>query len=168
MSYFHKHDNENLYEFLSCEIIGAKDGFEPSSYRDISYTIYHWKYFAQYLLSAWCATTNLKAMLTDGFCFPFLLVPQTTLHIGSLCFMANCLLPHLLITGWLLTIYSIAWFIMPFLGLDATHRRKVWLLLKELWTLLSALFFIRVSRVLDFSKCGQVGHEPTGSTIFSS
>ena len=39
---------------------------------------------------------------------------------------------------------------------------KVWLLLKELWTLLSALFFIRVSRVLDFSKCGQVGHEPTG------
>ena len=57
-------------------------------------------------LSAWCATTNSKAMLTDGFCFPFLLVPQTTLHIGSLCFMANCLLPHLLITGWLLTIYS--------------------------------------------------------------
>ena len=125
MSYFHKHDNENLYEFLSCEIIGAKDGFEPSSYRDISYTIYHWKYFAQYLLSAWCATTNLKAMLTDGFCFPFLLVPQTTLHIGSLCFMANCLLPHLLITGWLLTIYSIAWFMMPFLGLDATQRESM-------------------------------------------
>ena len=41
VSYFHKHDNENLYEFLSCEIIGAKDGFEPSSYRDISYTIFH-------------------------------------------------------------------------------------------------------------------------------
>ena len=50
MSYFHKHDNENLYEFLSCEIIGAKDGFEPSSYRDISYTIFHWKYFAQYFI----------------------------------------------------------------------------------------------------------------------
>ena len=105
------------------------------------YTLHHlasWKYDTLYVLSAWCVTTNLKAMLTDGFCFPFLLVPQTTLHIGSLCFMANCLLPHLLITGWLLTIYSIAWFIMPFLGLDATHRRKVWLLLKELWTLLSA------------------------------
>ena len=51
---------------------------------------------------------------------------------------------------------------MRFLGLVATHLRKVWLLLKELWTLLSALFFIRVSRVLDFSKCGQVGHAPTG------
>ena len=61
-----------------------------------------------YVLSAMCVTTYLKAMLTDGFCFPFLLVPQTTLHRGSLCFMANCLLPHLLITGWLLTIYSIA------------------------------------------------------------
>ena len=78
-----------------------------------------------YVLSAMCVTTYLKAMLTDGFfCFPFLLVPQTTLHIGSLCFMADCLLPHLLITGWLLTIYSIAWFIMPFLGLDATQRGK--------------------------------------------
>ena len=54
-----------------------------------------------------CVTTYLKAMLTDGFFyFPFLLVPQTTLHIRPLCFMANCLLPHLLITGWLLTIYS--------------------------------------------------------------
>ena len=62
-----------------------------------------------YVLSAMCVTTYLKAMLTDGFfCFPFLLVPQTTLHIRPLCFMANCLLPHLLITGWLLTIYSIA------------------------------------------------------------
>ena len=39
MSHFHKHDNENLYEFLSCEIIGAKDGFEPSSYRVMPYTI---------------------------------------------------------------------------------------------------------------------------------
>ena len=29
---------------------------------------------------------------------------------------------------------------MPFLGLVATHWRKVWLLLKELWTLLSAFF----------------------------
>lgn len=72
-----------------------------------------------------CVTTYLKAMLTDGFfCFPFLLVPQTTLHIRPLCFMANCLLPHLLITGWLLTIYSIAWFMMPFLWLDATQRGK--------------------------------------------
>ena len=89
-----------------------------------------------------CALPHIQkpCLLTD-FCFPFLLVPQTTLHIRPLCFMANCLLPHLLSTGWLLTIYSIAWFIMPFLGLDATHRRKVWLLLKELWTLLSALFF---------------------------
>ena len=55
-----------------------------------------------------------------NFSFPFLLVPQTTLHIGSLCFMADCLLPHLLITGWLLTIYSTAWFMMCFLALGAT------------------------------------------------
>ena len=34
--------------------------------------------------------------------------------------VADCLLPHLLITGWLLTIYSTAWFIMCFLALGAT------------------------------------------------
>ena len=110
-----------------------------------------------------CVTTYLKAMLTDGFfCFPFLLVPQTTLYIRPLCFMADCLLPHLLITGWLLTIYSIAWFIMPFLGLDATQRGKYDYYSKSCGrSYLPYSFIIRVSRVLDFSKCEQVGHEPT-------
>ena len=113
VSYFHKHDNENLYEFLSCEIIGAKDGFEPSSYRDISYTIYHWKYFAQYFIVGMVRYHQFESHAYRRILLSVLLVPQTTLHIGSLCFMANCLLPHLLITGWLLTIYSNAFVWCP-------------------------------------------------------
>ena len=96
-------------QYTMSELRGMSGGLEPPSYRDNPHAIYPVESTTSlYILSAWCVTTNLKAMLTDGFCFPFLFVPQTTLHIGSLCFMADCLLPHLLIAGWLLTIYSTA------------------------------------------------------------
>ena len=96
-------------QYTMSELRGMSGGLEPPSYRGIPVPSILLKVRHPYMfLSAWCVTTNLKAMLTDGFCFPFLLVPQTTLHIGSLCFMADCLLPHLLIAGWLLTIYSTA------------------------------------------------------------
>ena len=127
------------------------------------YTIFHWKYYALYMFCQLCALPHIwKPCLLTDFCFPFLLVPQTTLHIRPLCFMADCLLPHLLITGWLLTIYSIAWFIMPFLGLDATQRGKYDYYSKSCGRSYLPYYFIRVSLVLNLSKCGQVGHEPTG------
>lgn len=47
---------------------GASGGLEPPSYRDNPHTIYPVEStIPLYILSAWCATTNLKAMLTDGF-----------------------------------------------------------------------------------------------------
>ena len=52
---------------------------------------------------------------------------------------------------------------MPFLGLVATQRGKYDYYSKSCGrSYLPYSFIIRVSRVLDFSKCGQVGHEPTG------
>ena len=167
MSHFHKHDNENLYEFLSCEIIGAKDGFEPSSYRDISYTIFHWKYFAQYLIVGMVRYHQFEShayrrilLSVSSRAANYAPHRLTMLH-GEL--SATSPAHHRMAINHLLQRFCM----MPFLGLVATHWRKVWLLLKELWTLLSA-FLQRVSLVLDFSKCGQVGHEPTGSAIFSS
>ena len=44
------------------------DGLEPPSYRDNPHTIYPAESTTSlYFLSAWCVTTNSKAMLTDGF-----------------------------------------------------------------------------------------------------
>lgn len=110
-----------------------------------------------------CVTTYLKAMLTDGFLLSVSsraanYAPHrlTMLH-GEL--SATSPAHHRMAINHLLhrLIYN------ALLRTRCHTEGKVWLLLKELWTLLSALFFIRVSCVLDFSKCEQVGHEPTGN-----
>ena len=108
-----------------------------------------------------CVTTYLKAMLTDGFLLSVSsraanYAPHKTIMLhGEL--SATSPAHHRMAINHLLhrLIYNVL------LRTRCHTEGKVWLLLKELWTLLSALFFIRVSRVLDFSKCGQVGHEPT-------
>ena len=129
-----------IYEFLSCEIIGAKDGFEPSSYRDISYTIYHWKYFAQYFIVGMVRYHQFEShayrrILLSVSSRAANYAPQrlTMLH-GEL--SATSPAHHRMAINHLLQRFCM----MPFLGLVATHWRKVWLLLKELWTLLSAFF----------------------------
>lgn len=55
-------------QYTMSELRGMPGGLEPPSYRGIPIPSILLKVrHPLYILSAWCATTNLKAMLTDGF-----------------------------------------------------------------------------------------------------
>ena len=118
------------------------------------------------LLSAMCVTTYLNAMLTDENLLSVSsraanYAPHKTIMLhGGL--SATSPAHHRMAINHLLQRFCM----MPFLGLVATQRGKYDYYSKSCGR--SYLPFIRVSRVLDFSKCEHVGHEPTGSIIFSS
>ena len=110
-----------------------------------------------------CVTTYLKAMLTDGFLLSVSsraanYAPHKTIMLhGGL--SATSPAHHRMAINHLLQRFDM----MCFLALVATQRGKYDYYSKSCGrSYLPYSFIIRVSRVLDFSKCGQVGHEPTG------
>ena len=111
------------------------------------------------LLSAMCVTTYLKAMLTDGFLLSVSsraanYAPHKTIMLhGEL--SATSPAHHRMAINHLLHRLDM----MCFLALGATQRESMITTQRVVDALIC--LFIRVSLVLDFSKCGQVGHEPT-------
>ena len=120
-----------------------------------------------YVLSAMCVTTYLKAMLTDGFLLSVSsraanYAPHKTIMLhGEL--SATSPAHHRMAINHLLhrLIYN------ALLRTRCHTEGKVWLLLKELWTLLSA-FYKGFPVYLIFQSVGRSVTNLRGCTIFSS
>ena len=144
------------------------DGLEPPSYRDNPHTIYPVESTTPlYVLSAWCVTTNLKAMLTDGFLLSVSsraanYAPHKTIMLhGEL--SATSPAHHRMAINHLLQRFCM----MPFLGLVATQRGKYDYYSKSCGR--SYLPFYKGFPVyLIFQSVGRSVTNLRGCTIFSS
>ena len=112
-----------------------------------------------------CVTTYLKAMLTDGFLLSVSsraanYAPHKTIMLhGGL--SATSPAHHRMAINHLLQRFCM----MPFLGLVATQRGKYDYYSKSCGRSYLPYYSIRVSLVLNLSKCGQVSHELMKASI---